>query len=169
MESHQAGSALAGAGWRSVHPYRDTEVIDERAPRTNQAVIGLLAIVALVVGLPWLVALLALQLAVGLTFGRRFCLPCLLYFELIQPRLGEGRIEDSRPPRFANAIGATVLGSATVMFLLGLDTPGWILTGLVAALASLSAVTGFCVGCAIYRRVWGCETCEVRAPAGSDL
>jgi hypothetical protein len=34
-----------------------------------------------------------------------------------------------------------------------------VLAAMVAVLASLAAVTGFCVGCAIYRRVWGCETC----------
>jgi len=81
---------------RTADPYRDTSVIDERAPRTNQAVIGTLAVVAITVGPWWLLALLAAQLAIGLTLGRRYCLPCLLYFEVIQPRLGEGPLEDSR-------------------------------------------------------------------------
>ena len=53
--------------------------------------------------------MLAAQLAVGLTIGRRYCLPCLLYFELIQPRFGEGPLEDARPPRFANMVGLVVL------------------------------------------------------------
>ena len=33
---------------RTADPYRDTDVIDARAPRFNQAVIGLLALVAVV-------------------------------------------------------------------------------------------------------------------------
>ena len=94
-------------------PYRDLDVIDSRAPRTNQAVIGVLAVVAVATGWWWLLALLAAQLAIGLTFGRRYCLPCLAYFELIQPRFGEGPLEDSRPPRAANVVGLVVLTAAS--------------------------------------------------------
>src|SRR6266498_6019219 len=97
---------------RSAHPYDETRIVDSRAPRTNQAVMGSLALLAFVVNAPWLVGLLALQFIVGLVFGRRWCLPCVLYFELIQLRIGEGRLEDSRPPRFANQMGAGFLGVA---------------------------------------------------------
>ena len=106
---------------RTVDPYRDLDVIDRNGPRTNQAVIGTLALVALLTSTPWLVALLAAQLVIGLTFGRRFCLPCVLYFEVIQPRIGEGVIEDAAPPRFATKIGASVLASATLLFVLGIS------------------------------------------------
>ena len=136
---------------RRADPYRDTHVIDERAPRTNQAVIGLLAAVAVTAGPWWLLALLALQLAAGLTLGRRFCLPCLLYFEVLQPRLGEGRLEDSRPPRFANLVGLVVLTAASLAYATGLDTLGAALGALVAVLALLAALTGFCAGCTAYR------------------
>ena len=138
---------------RTAHPYRDTDVIDARAPRTNQAVIGSLALVAFLVDAPWLVAVLALQLVVGLALGRRFCLPCVLYFEVIQPRFGEGRIEDARPPRFANMVGAAFLGAATAAFLVGLPELGWALSLAVAVLALLAAATGFCAGCEIYVRI----------------
>ena len=136
---------------RTADPYRDTDVIDSRAPRFNQAVIGSLSLVAVVTGWWWLLALLALQLAVGLTLGRRWCLPCLAYFELVQPRFGEGPVEDSRPPRFANMIGAVVLGAASLLYLLGFETVGGVLGLLVAGLALLAAATGLCVGCEVYR------------------
>jgi hypothetical protein len=136
---------------RSAHPYDDTDVIDARAPRTNQAVIGALSLVAFLTQAEWLVAVLAAQLAVGLTFGRRYCLPCLLYFELIQPRFGEGPIEDSRPPRFANMVGVAFLGAATVAFIAGVPALGWTLALIVAALALVAAITGLCVGCEAYR------------------
>ena len=136
---------------RRADPYRDLDVIDARAPRTNQAVIGSLALVAFL-GDWWpLLAVLALQLAVGLTFGRRYCLPCLAYFELVQPRLGEGPLEDSRPPRFANMVGVAFLGAASLAHAAGLSTLGWTLGVLVAALALLAAASGICVGCEIYR------------------
>jgi hypothetical protein len=135
----------------TAHPYKDTEVIDARAPRTNQAIVGVLSLVAVLTGWWGILAAVALQLAIGLTFGRRYCLPCLLYFELIQPRLGEGPIEDSRPPRFANMVGVGFLTAASVAYASGFVTAGQILGGIVAALALLAATTGLCVGCEMYR------------------
>jgi hypothetical protein len=135
----------------TAHPYKDTDVIDARAPRTNQAIVGVLSLVAVLTGWWGILAAVALQLAIGLTFGRRYCLPCLLYFELIQPRLGEGPIEDSRPPRFANMVGVAFLTAASVAYASGFATAGQILGGIVAALALLAATTGLCVGCEMYR------------------
>jgi hypothetical protein len=136
---------------RLAHPYRDLGVIDSRAPRFNQATVGLLSLVAVAGGWWWLLAALALQLAVGLVFGRRFCLPCLVYFELVQPRLGEGPLEDSRPPRFANMVGCGVLTLATVAYVADLAALGAALGLLVAGLALLAATTGFCAGCEAYK------------------
>lgn len=138
---------------RTADPYRDTEVIDSRAPRFNQVAVGLVTLIALLTGWWPLVGLMALQLIVGLTFGREWCLPCVFYFEVVQPRIGEGPIEDSRPPRFANIIGAIFLTTSTLAFVVGLSTLGWTLAGMVSALAFLAASTGFCVGCEIYRIV----------------
>jgi len=136
---------------RLADPYRDTAVIDSRAPRFNQTVIGVVSILAVATGWWWLLTLLALQLALGLTLGRRWCLPCLAYFELVQPRFGEGKLEDSRPPRAANVVGMTVLTAASIAY--GLDAPivGAALGLLVAALALLAAATGFCTGCEAYK------------------
>lgn len=136
---------------RRADPYRDTDVIDSRAPRTNQLVIGVLSLVAIVMGWWWLLALLALQLAVGLTFGRRYCLACVAYFELLQPRFGEGPLEDARPPRVANIVGLVVLTAASVAYIAGLAVLGAVLGALVAVLALLAAVTGFCTGCEAYK------------------
>ena len=136
---------------RTADPYRDTHVIDERAPRVNQAVVGVGALAAVLTGWWWLLALLALQLALGLTLGRRWCLACVLYFEVLQPRLGEGRLEDARPPRFANLVGLVVLTAASAAYAFGLDTVGASLGLLVAALALLAAATGFCAGCSAYK------------------
>ena len=136
---------------RRAHPYRDTDVIDSRAPRFNQAVVGPLALLAALAGWWWLLGLLALQLAVGLTLGRRFCLPCLAYFELVQPRFGEGPLEDARPPRAANVVGLVVLSGASLAYAVGWTGLGAALGALVAALALLAAVTGFCAGCEAYK------------------
>jgi hypothetical protein len=110
-----------------------------------------LALVAVLTGWHWLLALLGLQLVVGLVLGRRFCLPCLAYFELVQPRFGEGPLEDSRPPRAANMVGAAVLSASTFGSALGWDVAGTALALLVSGLALLAAATGFCTGCEAYK------------------
>jgi zinc transporter ZupT len=136
---------------RTADPWRDTDVIDERAPRFNQAVTGLVALLGALFGWPLAWALMAAQLLIGLTLGRRFCLPCAAYFLIVQPRFGEGRLEDSRPPRLANVMGSFFLGSAALAWWLGAPAVGTALGLLVAALAWLAASTGFCLGCEIYR------------------
>ena len=165
---------------RRAHPYDDTDVIDARAPRFNQATVGAVSALALLTGWWPLFGLLGLQLIVGLSFGRKFCLPCVFYFEVVQPRFGEGDIEDARPPRFANIIGAIFLTSATVAHAVGLSLLGWILGAAVAVLALLAAATGLCVGCEMYRllaRLRGLgaknadriELADVQASSGSEV
>src|SRR5438552_5400231 len=131
---------------RVADPYRDLTVIDSRAPRFNQAVIGVVAVLAVATGWWWLLAALAANLALGLTFGRRFCVTCVAYFAVVQPLVGEGPLEDSRPPRVANMIGFAFLAASSVAYGLGADLVGAALGSIVAALALLAAVTGFCTG-----------------------
>ena len=136
---------------RTADPWRDTDVIDERAPRFNQAVTGTVALLGAIFGWPLAWALMAAQLLIGLTLGRRFCIPCVAYFVIVQPRFGEGALEDSRPPRLANKMGVAFLGGAAAAWWLGTPAVGTALGLLVAALALLAAVTGFCAGCEVYR------------------
>ncbi len=135
----------------AADPFRDTDVIDSRAPRFSQAVTGTVALLGAVLGWPLAWALMSAQILMGLTLGRQWCLPCLAYFKLVQPRLGEGEVEDSRPPRLANMMGTVILALAAISWWLGAETVGVVLGGLVAALALLAATTGFCVGCQLYR------------------
>jgi hypothetical protein len=136
---------------RRADPYRDLAVIDARAPRFNQAVVGLLSLAAVLTGAWPLLGLVGLQLALGLWLGRRYCLPCVAYFELVQPWLGEGPLEDSRPPRFANQVGAAFTLAGALAGALGLRATSAALGGAVATLALLAAATGFCTGCVLYR------------------
>ena len=136
---------------RTADPYRDLTVIDSRAPRFNQAVIGVVSVLALATGWWWLLAVLAANLASGLLFGRRYCVTCVAYFAFVQPRLGEGPLEDSRPPRAANIVGFAFLSGAAAAYGLDIEVVGAMLGGIVAALALLAAVTGFCTGCEAFK------------------
>jgi hypothetical protein len=155
-DTRVSGSVFARIGVvpdpaRKADPFRDTDVIDARAVRFNQATTGTVALLGALFGWPLAWALMAGQLVIGLTLGRRWCLPCLAFFALIQPRVGEGRLEDSRPPRFANMVGVAFLGGAAASWWLGVETLGVVLGAIVASLAVLSASTGFCAGCFAYR------------------
>jgi hypothetical protein len=136
---------------RTADPWRDTDVIDARAPRFNQAVVAVFALAGVLLGWPVLWALMSVQLALGLLLGRRWCLSCVAYFTLVQPRFGEGELEDSRPPRLANRMGAVFLGAAAIAWWVGVPTLGTILGAIVAALALLAVTTNFCTGCEIYK------------------
>jgi Domain of unknown function (DUF4395) len=136
---------------RTADPWRDTDVIDARAPRFNQLVVGVVALLGVVFGWPLAWALMGAQLLIGLTLGRRFCLTCLAYYELVQPRLGEGPLEDARPPRLANLMGFVFLGGGALAWWLGSPLLGTVLGAVVAALALLAASSGFCTGCELYR------------------
>lgn len=136
---------------RSADPYRELDVIDERAPRFNQAFVGTVSLLGVVLGWPAVWALLAAQFVLGLTLGRRWCVACVFYFEVVQPRFGEGRLEDSRAPRLANQMGLVFLAAAAAAWWLGAPPVGTVLAAMVAGLALLAATTGFCAGCEIYR------------------
>jgi hypothetical protein len=95
-----------------------------------------------------------------------------VYFELIQTRIGEGPIEDSRPPRFANLVGAIFLLAATLAYLAGVATVGVALGTIVAALALLAASTGLCVGCEMYKiaaRIRGVRTHRIETVDLAEL
>ncbi|MBI2939480.1 MAG: DUF4395 domain-containing protein [Chloroflexi bacterium] len=58
--------------------------------------------------------------------------------------------EDPAPHLFAQGVGAVCLVMATGLFATGLLDAAWSLAGLVAALAGINLVFGFCVGCFLY-------------------
>lgn len=142
---------MAESSAPSADPFRDTDVIDARAPRFSQAITGTVALLGVLFGWPLAWALMSAQILIGLTLGRQYCLPCLVYFKLVQPRFGEGPLEDSRPPRLANLMGIAFLGTAATAWWLGAEGLGTALGILVAGLALLAATTGFCAGCQVYR------------------
>ena len=105
----------------------------------------------------WLIApLVAVALGVSAARGTR-------YFVFGRPwpavraalRLGPPKeLEHEIPPRFAQALGATALTLATLAFVAGLPILGWLLTAAVAALQTLLAATGYCLGCRLYGLTW---------------
>ncbi|MEA2026360.1 MAG: DUF4395 family protein, partial [Chloroflexota bacterium] len=54
----------------------------------------------------------------------------------------------------AQALGFIGFTLATVLFLLGLPTLGWIVAAAVGALQAVLAATGYCLGCRMYFLKW---------------
>ncbi len=129
--------------------------IDPRGQRFGAAVSAILLAAAFLLNLPWLAALVGLNLAVSAAFGTRMFLPGRAWPVIRAAfRLGRTDPEHEYPPRFAQALGATFLGLAALAFLLGAPIAGWLLTGAVAALQTLLAATGICIGCRLYFLRW---------------
>jgi uncharacterized membrane protein len=141
-------------------------------PRGKAAFHTLLPVAAFLVDKPFppvgkvIVAFTGLAMVISVAGGPRWSLFGRLFQQWIRPamHIGPGTLESAAPHRFAEAVGAVFLLAATVAFLLGVAVLGWALTLLVAALAALNWLAGFCVGCQMYvmLRRWG-----ARAPRGA--
>lgn len=125
--------------------------VDHAAIRTNQAFIISFSILAFIFNLPWLVAFVALVMAIGTAFKspgfgiayRRVLKP----LKLVTPDVLD---DNPEPHLFAQGFGTVVLGLGAVALFLGANFIGWILVWLVVLLAGLNLFVGFCAGCAVY-------------------
>lgn len=122
----------------AVHPLQ---------PRFAQAITGVLALEAAVFDQPAALAV-ALALVLLSLLGPRWS-PVAWVFRRIAPPARD--LEPAAPVRFSQALAAVFLTAALVLVLAGQDLLGWIVAGLVAAVALISAITGFCIGCEAYR------------------
>jgi Domain of unknown function (DUF4395) len=130
--------------------------IDPRGQRFGAGVSAVVLVVALVLGAPWLALLVGLNLALSALLGTRVFLPGRAW-PLVRRTLGVGpptELEHEYPPRFAQALGATALAIATVLAALGATFAGQGLVVAVAALQTILAVTGICIGCRLYFLRW---------------
>lgn len=130
-------------------------VFDRTALRVNQAAIIALLLVAFIIDLPWLVAVVALVMALGaaspeLALIQRLYRDVLRPAGLLRPDIHQ---EDGAPHRFAQGMGAAVLILASIALFLGAPTFGWALALLVVALAAINLVFGFCAGCFIFFQI----------------
>lgn len=132
-----------------------TPRVDANVLRTNQVTIVAVVAVAFVIGAgagAWLIALLALSMAIGAArpgFG-----PIQLFYRRVLTPSGlvkpSPREESPAPHRFAQALGAAFLFASALLLLAGVTTFGWLLGGVVVALALTNLVFGFCAGCFVF-------------------
>lgn len=130
-------------------------LIDVRGPRFGAAVTTVVLALALVVQGPFGTGLVAFQwlvFGVSTIFGLAWS-PYGNVFRALKRRFDLGAppaTEPEGPPRFAQACGFAVTTVALVLFAAGATTAAWVAVGIVLALSTLLATTGFCVGCELY-------------------
>ncbi len=135
-------------------------MIDPRGHRFGAGVSAVFLIAAVVADAPWLVAIVLVSIGVSAAFGLRYSIYGAVWRRLVKlARLGRVEPEHEYPPRFAQVLGSTALILSLVAFGLGAPVVGWVLVLAVAALQSVLALTGYCLGCRLYfLRWWGPET-----------
>lgn len=117
------------------------------APRFAQAITGVLCLEAVVFGTP-VAVIVALVLVLLSLAGPRWS-PVAWLFRRIAPPPGE--LEPAAPVRFSQSLAAIFLTVALGLLALGFEVAGWVVVGMVSAIALISAVSGFCIGCEVYR------------------
>jgi hypothetical protein len=129
----------------------DVALIDSRAPRTNQFLASSLVVIAWLLDIPGLLLATSMMLYLGLILGHRWTPAYQFYFHILRPRLGPGRLEDERMPRFAVGLGSMWLLVSWALINAGHGAAGWALALALAVAAQFATYTGWCLGCLSYR------------------
>jgi hypothetical protein len=130
-------------------------MIDPRGHRFGAGLSALLLIGSFAAGwMPGVVLALA-SIGTSAAFGLRYSIYGVIWRRIARTlRLPKVEPEHEYPPRFAQVLGSTALVLALLALALGATTLGWGLTLAVAALQSVLAVTGYCLGCRLYFLRW---------------
>jgi hypothetical protein len=128
-------------------------MIDRNGHRWGAAISALGLYLGLIFDARWVAPLFCAVLGMGVAFGLRYS-PLGAAYRLVK-RTFKLQIpvvaEEEPPPRFAQLMGFAFLLAATIAFYgAGGPAAGWSLTMIVAALQTLLATTGICVGCEVY-------------------
>jgi hypothetical protein len=145
-------SAIPARAAAQLPPAR---MIDPRGHRFGAGVSALLLVAAAVSGATWLVPVVLLSIGLSAAFGLRYSVYGVAWRRIVRAaRLGKVEPEHEYPPRFAQVLGSVALTIALVAFAGGAATIGWALALAVAALQTLLAITGYCLGCRLYFLRW---------------
>lgn len=167
-QNHNGLSVLVpSTGWDDVESGSSSQesagepAIDPRAPRFGQLITATVLTAGIGFQEPLFVLAIAAVLVVAVLSGWRLDLYTALWRYGVVPLLGTpAETEPAAPHRFAKLVGASLTTVATVLLftapvvsLPGLALLGYVVAGLVAILAAIGGVGGYCLGCRMYRQV----------------
>ena len=129
--------------------------IDPRGMQFNAALTSV--VLGLALATAWspvgvvLLAGQAVLFAVAVVAGVQRTPAAVAFRRFVRPRLGPAtRLEDPRPPRFAQGIGLAFTLTALAGFVLGPTWLGYVATGFALVAALLNATVQVCLGCRVY-------------------
>ncbi len=134
----------------SLHAVRvaGPSLVDPRGPRFGAAVTTVVLAAALLTGSAWLLAAQAVVFALGAAGRSPYG---VLYARLVRPRLGPpAELEDTRPLRFAQAVGLAFAAIALAGVAMSTGTVTLVAAAAALAAAFLNAAFGICLGCEVY-------------------
>jgi hypothetical protein len=130
-------------------------MIDPRGHRFGAGASAVLLVLSVLLQAPFGVALALLSIGTSAAFGLRYSIYGATWRRLVRlARLGPAEPEHEYPPRFAQTLGSVALVLSLVAFAAGAAAIGWTFALAVAALQSVLAITGYCLGCRLYFLRW---------------
>jgi len=122
--------------------------VNEKAARVVAGCVALLALVALLTGWDWLIAVIAVGFVLRVLAGPRLSPLGLFATKVVAPRLGPPKEVSGPPKRFAQGMGAVMAGAAAVLAIaFDAETAANVLLVALLIAATLESVFAFCVGC----------------------
>jgi hypothetical protein len=129
--------------------------IDPRGMRFGAGISAILLAAGFVADASWIVPLVLLSMGASAAFGMRYSIYGIAWKRLVPLlNLGKALPEHEYPPRFAQTLGSIALTLSLLGFLVGWTGLGWAFALAVAALQTVLAVTGYCLGCRLYFLRW---------------
>lgn len=128
--------------------------VDPRAPRFGQSITASLLIIGIALQEPAFILAVAILLDTAVLSGWRIHVYGILWRRVVSRFVDPPiRREDPAPHRFATLIGAAGTSAAVVLAVVGYPLAPYGIAAAIAVAAGLGAVTGFCLGCQMYRSV----------------
>lgn len=128
--------------------------VNEYAARAVAAFVAVIGLVAVVLGVAWLAPVLAVGFALRVAAGPKISPLGQLATKVIVPRLPlEPKLVPGPPKRFAQTVGLIFTTVATLLFVLGASTAGYVLLGFLVVAATLESVFGICLGCLAFAQL----------------
>jgi Domain of unknown function (DUF4395) len=124
--------------------------VNEKAARVVAGVVMVVALVTLLTSAYWLLIPLTYGFWARVLTGPTLSPVGQFATRVAAPRLGDPRYVPGPPKRFAQAMGAAITTTATVLWLAGATTGTDVLLGMMVVAAGLESILAFCVGCQVF-------------------